>query len=58
MASKKDGESLGDFLRTRVFSKTVSTTLAPLDEDVAGFEKYMQDYKKLLEVEKKAVELF
>ena len=44
------------YLEKYVFDKSQKTTLPPLPEDADGFNKYLEGYKKLLEVEKAAVE--
>ncbi len=56
-AKKAEGESLESYLSERVFASAVSTTLAPDEADVRGFNAYIAEYKKLLEVEQKAVEV-
>jgi sugar (pentulose or hexulose) kinase len=56
MVNKKD-ESLEEYLANRVFAGTESTTLAPEKADVEGFHTYIENYKQLLEVERKAVEV-
>lgn len=56
-AKKTEGESLESYLSERVFVSAESTTLAPDPVDVDGFGTYISEYKKLLEVEKKAVEV-
>ena len=56
-AKKKEGESLEDYLANRVFCGAESVTLDPDPADVAGFNAYVDEYKKLIEVEKKAVEV-
>lgn len=57
MANKAEGESLEDYLNTHVFADAKSTTLAPEQADVDGFNAYIGQYKQLLEVERKAVEV-
>ena len=52
-----EGMTLEDYLAQKVFDKVESTTLAPDPEDKAGFDAYMESYKKLLCVEKKAIEI-
>ena len=56
-AMKKDGETLPAFLSERVFCAAEGTTLAPTDEDVKGYTEYIAAYRKMLEIEKKAVEM-
>lgn len=57
MVEKADDESLEKYLAERVFIKAKSTTIAPDKSDVAGFNAYIAQYRKLLEVERKAVEV-
>lgn len=49
-------ELLEDYLDINVFSKYKSSVISPDEQDVKGFEEYMQLYKKALAVEKSAVE--
>ena len=55
MANKTDNESLEEYLNAHVFADSVGTTLAPEQADVDGFNTYIEQYKRLLEVERKAV---
>ena len=48
--------ALEDFLRECVFDEADASTLAPDAEDAAGFEKFLEAYKRGLAVERKAVE--
>ncbi len=45
------GESLEDYLANRVFKDTEGSVLTPEPADVVGFERYMEGYKRLLQVE-------
>lgn len=54
--NKNQNEALGDFLEKKVFASAKSSVFPPKKEDVEGFDKYIEDYKKLLLVEKTAVE--
>lgn len=56
-AKKAEGESLEEYLNAHVFANTQGTTLSPDPMDVAEFNTYIRQYKALLEVEKKAVEV-
>ena len=56
MANKEENESLEEYLNDHVFADTKGTTLAPEQADVEGFNTYIEQYKQLLEVERKAVE--
>jgi len=53
---KAEGERLEDYLTANVFADVTSTTLAPEQSDVDGFNAYIRDYKALLAVERTAVE--
>lgn len=49
-------QSLPDWLETQVFAGNIGTSIAPTKEEVEGFNKYIEAYKKGLEIEKMAVE--
>ena len=52
-----DGKlSLADYLEENVFAGDAGVEIAPTDEDVAGFNRYIERYKKALAIEKTAVE--
>ena len=55
MANKSENESLEEYLNAHVFADSVGTTLSPEQADVDGFNTYIEQYKRLLEVERKAV---
>ena len=57
MINKEENETLEAYLNTRVFANVTGTTLSPDPADVAGFCAYIQQYKQMLEVERKAVEV-
>ena len=57
MANKQEKESLEEYLNAHVFAHAKGTTLAPQQADVDGFNFYMEQYKQLLKVERKAVEV-
>ena len=48
--------SLADYLEENVFAGNAGVEIAPTDEDVAGFNLYIERYKKALAIEKTAVE--
>ena len=50
------GQSLEDYLSRSVFADAKSVTLAPKQEDVEGFDRYMEQFCKGLTVQKAAVE--
>ena len=56
-ANKAEGESLESYLNKHVFADAKGTTLTPECSDVDGFNTYITQYKQLLEVERKAVEV-
>lgn len=57
MHSKDKGESLEDYLNNKVFVNVSGSTIDPIDEDVNGFNVYMEQYKAMLKVEQTAVEV-
>lgn len=57
MAEKQPGETLENYLDSRVFADASCTTMAPDPVDVAGFQRYMASYRALLEVERTAVDV-
>ena len=54
---KSAGESLEDFLSSRVFAGASGSTVEPDSAAAAAFGAYIQRYKALLQVERAAVEL-
>ncbi len=56
MMKRADGESLGDYLNNRVFAGEESVRVEPDARDVAGFETFIERYKKGLAIERAAVE--
>lgn len=53
-----EGESLEDFLDNKVFKGSKTQTIMATDEEVRGFDTYIGEYKKALEIERKALEVF
>ena len=51
-----DKLSLADYLEKVVFAGNTGVSIAPTAEDVAGFEKYIENYKRCLPVEQAAVD--
>ena len=49
--------SLADYLEDVVFGGNTGVSVSPTPEDVAGFEKYIQNYKRCLPIEQRAVEV-
>lgn len=54
-AGADKGQSLADFLDTRVFAGNTGTEIAPTADEVAGFNAYIENYKAGLAIEKAAV---
>ncbi len=55
MALKAENESLEDYLDNKVFADMKAITEKPSATDMAGFDAYIERYKKMLEAEKAAV---
>lgn len=56
MYEKEEGEALPDYLSGKIFAGQTGTTIAPVQEDVAGFDAFIEKYKSTLPAEKAAVE--
>lgn len=56
MKEKGDGESLGDYLNDKVFAGEESVRVEPDAKDVAGFERFIERYRKGLAIERAAVD--
>ena len=56
-ANKEDGETLPDYLDDKIFATQKMTTLEPDEKIVDSFNKFMENYKKGLAVERAAVEM-
>ncbi len=57
MLWKDEGETLPDYLDRRVFAGARSSTLKASEEEIAGFNAFLERYRKALPLEKKAVEV-
>ena len=53
---KAPGQTLEDYLETKVFAGAAGATIAPDPRDVEGFNTFMERYKKGLTIEQAAVE--
>lgn len=53
----RKGESLEQFLNNVVFKNAQSITISPDKKTSDGFNKYIQEYKKMLAIEEKAIEV-
>jgi len=56
LVNNKDGLSLPDFLDQQVFAGNAGVEITPTAEEVAGFNTYIERYKKALPIEQAAVE--
>ena len=52
---RAEGETLADYLKTRVFAGARSTTLTPDAADVAGFAAFLREYERALKAERAVV---
>ena len=55
MVEKAADESLGDYLKNKIFAGQTGTTISPKAEDVEGFDKFVASYVKTLPAEHAAV---
>ncbi len=56
LVNNKDERNLADYLETVVFAGNTGTSITPTEEEVAGFNVYIENYKACLPIEKAAVE--
>lgn len=56
LVNKEEGESLADFLDSKVFAGAEGTTLEPKAEGVEGFNVFMDRYVKGIPIERAAVD--
>lgn len=56
MNNKKDGESLGDYLKSNVFAGTTGSAEQPDPADVKGFDDFIKKYSRGLAIERAAIE--
>lgn len=56
-SNENKNEKLEDFLNNYVFNSAGKTTFVPEKDDVLGFAKYIDEYQKLLLIEKAATEI-
>ena len=57
MAQKSGGETLADYLATRVFADSKRATVVPDAAEMAGFDSYRARFSKLLDAERAALEI-
>ena len=56
LVNNTDKESLADYLENKVFAGNTGVEIAPAPEDVAGFNIYIENYKRGLAIEQSAVD--
>ena len=56
LVNNTDNESLADYLENKVFAGNTGVEIAPAPEDVAGFNTYIENYKRGLAIEQSAVD--
>ena len=56
MLRRNEGESLPDYLDSRVFADAESTTLMATEEEIAGFDAFLKRYLAAFPAEKAAIE--
>lgn len=55
LVNNKEQCNLADYLEMNVFAGNTGTSIAPTEEAVAGFNAYIENYKKCLPIEEAAV---
>ena len=58
MLWKEEGETLEDYLDQKVFRDAKSSTLMANADEIEGFNRFIEDYKNCLTVEKEAIKNF
>lgn len=58
MLNRESGETLEDYLDNKVFDSAKSSVLMADREDIEGFSAFIERYKRVLPVERLAVEVF
>ena len=56
MVNKAENETLDDYLNSKVFAGNAGSEMEPDEEDVKGFDAFIERYKKGLPIERAAVE--
>ncbi|MCM1503793.1 MAG: FGGY-family carbohydrate kinase [Muribaculum sp.] len=55
LVNNEEERTLADFLEMQVFAGNTGVEIAPTEEDVEGFNRYIENYKQCLGIEKAAV---
>jgi sugar (pentulose or hexulose) kinase len=58
LVNRRDGETLEDFLHHRIFQSVKAVTAQPAPADIAGGQRYLARYQRLLRAERTAVASF
>jgi hypothetical protein len=56
MVENNKYSTLDEFLSRRVFANANGTTVSSAEAEIGAFNRYIADYKRMLAVERKAVE--
>ena len=56
MNGREEGQSLQDYLASRIFKNSRSVTVSPLETDVEGFEAYIGRFKNCLPLQRAAAQ--
>ena len=56
LVNNTDERSLADYLEMNVFNGNTGVSIDPIEEEVAGFNSYIENYNRCLGIEKAAVE--
>jgi sugar (pentulose or hexulose) kinase len=57
LIDRREEEKLEDYLETRIFQGLKGETISPQEEDIQGFERFMERYKAGLAIEKCAIDV-
>ena len=56
MNGREEGQSLQDYLASRIFKNSHSVTVSPLETDMEGFETYIERFKNCLPLQRAAAQ--
>lgn len=56
LVQKEEGQPLGSYLSERVFAGSKGSRMEPLKEDIEGFDRFMENFKNGLPIERAAAE--
>ena len=58
LVEKENNEALEDYLNNKVFAKQKSIEIIAEKEDVEGFNRFLVQYKKAIQIEKETIKVF